>query len=104
MIQFANYWNPCELVNDMRQVKKDYGDKLALSGCWDYDVKLTDSEDTVRGYVREYLDTFAYNGGLIAWAFAGDFMAGPEEMAKWAPINEWMTDEIYEYGTAMFKH
>jgi hypothetical protein len=33
----------------------------------------------------------------------GDFFAGPEGMAKWAPLNEWINDELYEYGTAIYK-
>ncbi|MCL1803531.1 MAG: hypothetical protein FWG30_07820 [Eubacteriaceae bacterium] len=103
MVEFVNYWNPCEMVNDMRAVKKEYGHQIALTGCWDYTVKLDDTEETVRGYVREYLDTFAKGGGLIAWASAGSFTDPPEVREKWAPLNEWITDEIYEYGTAMYK-
>jgi hypothetical protein len=99
----VDYWNPCQSENNMLAVKENYGKKIVLSGCWEYEVQLTDDEDTVRGYVRKYLDTFAKDGGLIAMAFAGDFMAGPEEMAKWGPINGWLSDEIYEYGTKMYK-
>jgi hypothetical protein len=53
--------------------------------------------------VREYLDKYAKNGAFTPFMFAGDFFAGPVEFAKWAPINEWLNDELYEYGTAIYK-
>jgi hypothetical protein len=34
---------------------------------------------------------------------AGDFFAGPDEFAKWGPVNGWLGDELYEYGTAIYK-
>ncbi|MDR2517563.1 MAG: veratrol--corrinoid protein metyltransferase [Spirochaetaceae bacterium] len=99
----ANYWNPCQEENDLTAVQKKYGSKIALTGGWKYNIKLDDTESTVRGFVREYLDTYAKNGGFIAMAFAGDFTAGPEGFAKWAPVNGWINDEIYEYGTAIYR-
>jgi hypothetical protein len=53
--------------------------------------------------MRDYLDKYAKNGGFISFAMAGDFFGGPEAMAKWAPINGWLNDELYEYGTAIYK-
>jgi hypothetical protein len=104
MVDFGvNFWNPCQEENDLVAIQKKYGNKLAITGGWNYDIKLTDSEATVRGYVREYLDKYARNGGFSAFVFAGDFMAGPEEMAKWGPINGWLSDEMYTYGEAIYK-
>jgi hypothetical protein len=99
----VNYWNPCEDSNDLVAIRKRHGAKITLQGGWNYSVKLDDSESTVRGYVREYLDKYAKDGGFIAFAFAGNFMAGPEEMAKWGPINNWLQDELYSYGEAIYR-
>jgi hypothetical protein len=99
----VNFWNPCQIENDLVAVQRKHGNRIAIQGGWDYDVKLSDSESTVRGYVRDYLDKYAKNGGFIAFAMAGDFMSGPEEMAKWGPINGWLSDELYTYGTAIYK-
>jgi hypothetical protein len=99
----ANYWNPCQESNDLVAVQKKYGNKIALTGGWDYKINLTDSESTVRGYMREYLDKYAKNGAFSSFAMAGDFFGGPEEFAKWGPINNWLNDELYEYGTAIYK-
>jgi hypothetical protein len=99
----ANYWNPCQESNNLAAVQKRYGNQIALTGGWNYPVKLTDSESTVRGYVRDYLDKYAKNGGFINAAMAGDFLSGPEAMAPWAAINGWIDDEVYEYGTAIYK-
>jgi hypothetical protein len=99
----AGYWNPCQNANDLVAVQKKYGNKIAITGGWNYPVQLTDSEETVRGYMRDYLDRYAKNGGFISFAAAGDFFAGPEARAKWAPINGWLNDELYEYGTAIYK-
>jgi hypothetical protein len=99
----VDYWNPCEAVNDLAAVKTTYGKEIVLSGCFTYSLNLTDDEDKVRGYVREYLDFFAADGGLLASAFAGNMMAPPEEREKWQPINNWLIDEIYEYGSKIYK-
>jgi hypothetical protein len=99
----ANYWNPCQDQNNLAAVQAKFGSKIAITGGWKYDIKLSDSESTVRGYVRQYLDSYAKNGGFIAMAFAGDFMGGPEAFQKWAPVNEWINDEIYTYGTKIYE-
>lgn len=105
MIDFGvNYWNPCQKSNDLVAVQKKYGNKIALTGGWEhYPLKTTDSEETVRGYVRDYLDKYAKNGSFLTSAMAGDFLNGPEGMAQWEHINAWINDEVYEYGTAIYK-
>jgi hypothetical protein len=104
MVDFGvNYWNPCESTNDLSAIQARHGNKIVLMGGWDYNITLEDSEETVRGYVRQYLDRYAKNGGFIASAFAGNFMAGPEEMAKWMTINGWLQDELYAYGEAIYQ-
>jgi uroporphyrinogen-III decarboxylase len=99
----VNYWNPCQLENDLVAIQKRFGNKIVITGGWDYSIKLSDTEETVRGYVRQYLDKYARNGGFIAAAFAGDFMGGPDAMAAWGPINNWLADEIYTYGEAIYR-
>jgi hypothetical protein len=104
MVDFGvNYWNPCESSNNLAAIQQRHGNKIVLMGGWDYNITLEDSEETVRGYVRQYLDRYARNGGFIASAFAGNFMSGPEEMAKWGPVNGWIQDELYTYGEAVYK-
>jgi len=99
----ANYWNPCELDNNLFGVKKAFGNQLVLNGCWYYDIKPTDSEERVRSSVDEYLNTFAKDGGLIAMAFAGNLDMSVEESPKWKKVNYWICDELYKYGTEMYK-
>ncbi|MCF0141934.1 MAG: veratrol--corrinoid protein metyltransferase, partial [Parasporobacterium sp.] len=61
-------WNPAQIMNDLVGIKKKYGNKLILCGCWDSQgpAGWTDAqEDFVREQVRECIDTFAPGGGFI---------------------------------------
>jgi hypothetical protein len=98
----VNYWNPCELENNLFAVKMQYGDQIALNGCWYYDVRPEDPQDKVRYLVREYLDTFARGGGLIAMAFAGNLDMAEEDAPRWKKVNYWIYDELYSYGTQIY--
>ena len=82
-------WNPAQTSNDLVGIKKKYGNKLILSGCWDglpWAGKLAD-EKKMRDALAEYVDTFAPGGGFTFVPFGGPPSDDPivtenREMAK----------------------
>lgn len=96
-------WDPAQVMNDLVAVKKNYGDRLTLCGCWDGTgpVSYPDAtEEFVRAEVRRCIDTFAPGGGFC---FAGGGLARPgDEVA--AEHNRWITDEYWKYGRDWYKN
>lgn len=60
-------WNPAQTTNDCRAIKKKYGSRLALAGCWDSQywttVKEVDEKELTDA-LFDYVDTFAPGGGF----------------------------------------
>jgi hypothetical protein len=55
-------WNPAQVMNDLAGIKKKYGNKMALIGCWDSSGPASwsgSSEDLVRQAVRDCIDRYA---------------------------------------------
>ena len=66
-------WNPAQIVNDCKAIKKKYVGKLALSGCWDqqYWTGRKATEKELKDALAEYVDTFAPCGSFTFSAMMG---------------------------------
>jgi hypothetical protein len=95
-------WNPAQIMNDLAGIKKKYGNKFVLNGCWDSSGPAGWSgatEDLVRGAVRQCIDTFAPGGGFCFWAS----VYGPKEDQDVQNRAWWITDEYNKYGRTFYK-
>ncbi|MDR2531085.1 MAG: veratrol--corrinoid protein metyltransferase [Oscillospiraceae bacterium] len=60
-------WDPAQVSNDLLGIKKKYGRKLVLCGCWDQQgrISLLDTPDEeLRDALAEYVDTYAPEGAF----------------------------------------
>ena len=96
-----NAWNPAQpTYNDLPAIKKEYGNKLALCGGFESNGMVSwdqTTEEEIRAYVREVMDTLAPGGGF---AFGG-LVLGNRENPVIAERNTWITDE---YEKNKFKY
>ena len=95
-------WNPAQTSNDLVAIKKKYGNKLVLAGCWDARDELIApdvSEETVKQSVYRTIDTFAPGGGYM---FQGGFLGlvGDTETVK---KNKWIDEAVNSYGRTFYK-
>ena len=61
-------WNPAQTCNDLVTIKKEYGDRLTMQGCWDntgYISSLEASDEELEEALYKYVDTFAPGGHFI---------------------------------------
>jgi len=72
-------WNPAQVSNDCKGIKRKYGNRLALEGCWNPDIWIGKRADekVLRDALAEYVDTFATGGGFTFSAFMGGPMDDP---------------------------
>jgi hypothetical protein len=72
-------WNPAQITNDCAGIKKRYGNRLTLEGCWHPDIWMgrRADEKALRDALAEYVDTFAPGGGFVFSAFMGGPMDDP---------------------------
>ena len=68
-------WNPFQVSNDCKRIKKEYGDRLTLDGAWDGVSVLNYSDDELIAALDEYAATFLPGGRFIFAASAG-FLLG----------------------------
>ena len=82
-------WNPAQTMNDLKGIKKRFGNRLAISGGWDmlYWDKCTDMEK-LRAALIEYVDTFAPGGGFVFAAMAGGAPDDPVANQRRAVVND----------------
>ena len=95
-------WNPAQTSNNLVEIKKKYGNRLVLAGCWDARGELADpnvTEETVKQAVYKTIDTFAPGGGYM---FQGGFLGrvGDPETAK---KNKWVEEAYEAYGRTFYK-
>ena len=72
-------WDPAQVSNDLLGIKKKYGRRLVLNGCWDSSgpVSWTTTDDQVlKDALVEYVDTFAPGG---AFGFAAHVMGSIDD-------------------------
>jgi hypothetical protein len=83
-------------MNDLDGIKKKYGNKMALTGCWDSSGPAGyagASEELVRQAVRDTIDRYASGGGFI---FLGSTY-GPDGDEDLVNRRKWMTSEYESY-------
>jgi len=102
-IEFGvKFWNPAQVMNDLVGIKKKYGNKFVLNGCWDSQGPpgwIGASEEVVRQAVRDCIDTFAPGGGFVFWA---SFYGAADDPA-FIDHSFWITDEYNKYGRPWYK-
>ena len=93
-------WNPAQTMNDLKGIKKKYGDRLAISGGWDsiYWGRCTDMEE-LRAAVIEYVDTFAPGGRFVFAARGGGDADDPLTDQR----NAVVTDVFENYAKDWYK-
>ena len=95
-------WNPAQIMNDLVGIKKKYGNRLVLIGCWDSSGPASwpdATEELVRAEVRKTIDTYAPGGGFMFWGSV--YGAKGDERAKQRA--EWVTDEYDKYGRTFYQ-
>ncbi len=102
MMDFGvRYWDPCQTMNHLTDIKKKYGNKLILCGGWDVD-RLPNwpnvTEEEVRASVRKTIDELAVGGG---YCFRGRVLSAPDDL-KTKQISDWIEDEAIKYGTGYY--
>ena len=95
-------WNPAQVVNDLDGIKKKYGNKLVLIGCWDSQGPAgwpDATEEMVRQAVRECIDRFASGGGFMFWGSR----YGAKDDKNFENQKRWMTEEYEAYREHPYK-
>ncbi|MDR0446367.1 MAG: hypothetical protein LBH17_04955 [Oscillospiraceae bacterium] len=67
-------WNPAQISNDCKRIKREYCGRLVLSGCWDSQGELGSKfvdKQKLKDALVEYVDTFAPGGDFTFSAMAG---------------------------------
>jgi uroporphyrinogen-III decarboxylase len=93
----ADMWNPCQPCNNLAELKRRYGSRIAFYGGLDSQFVLGRPDSTpceVRAEVRKRIDEMASGGGYIA-APSHDVPYDPELLKA-------MKDEIDVYGRAFY--
>lgn len=94
-------WNPAQVMNDLDGIKKKYGNKLGLIGCWDSSGPAGwdhASEELVKSEVRKVIDRFAPGGGFCFWGSA----YGPIGDTSTENRKRWLTEEYEAYGRTFY--
>jgi hypothetical protein len=95
-------WNPAQVDNDLDGIKKKYGNKMVLIGCWDSSGPASwvgSGEELVRQAVRDCIDRYAAGGGFMFWA---DIVGSPKE-AEFNNRRRWITEEYEAYREHPYK-
>jgi hypothetical protein len=95
-------WNPAQISNDLLGIKKKYGNKMVLVGCWDSQGPagyIGCTEDLMRQAVRDTIDKYAKDGGFMFWGST----YGPAEDVELQNRRKWMTSEYEAHRTAPYK-
>jgi hypothetical protein len=95
-------WNPAQVTNDLDAIKKKYGNKMVLIGCWDSQGPAGwpgASEALVRQTVRDTIDRHAAGGGFMFWGSIYGAKDDPEPENR----KRWMTEEYEAYRAHPYK-
>ena len=95
-------WNPAQTMNDLAGIKKKYGNRLVLEGCWDSSGPAGwpgATEEVVKQAVRDTIDAYAPGGGFIFWA--STYGAADDE--DFLNRKRWITEEYDAYGRTFYK-
>jgi hypothetical protein len=99
----VSFWNPAQVDNDLAGIKKKYGNRFVLNGCWDSSGPPGwpgADEELVRQAVRDCIDAYAPGGGFCFWASLYGSKDTEEQARRHA---FWITDEYNKYGRNFYK-
>lgn len=91
----TNVWQPAQVSNDLKGIREKYGTRLVFNGAWDNIRMFSNeecSEDELRQSVRDCIDAYGRDGGLIFW---DQQLGNSEKMRKTVAV---ITDELEQYG------
>jgi uroporphyrinogen-III decarboxylase len=94
-------WNPAQVMNDLDGIKKKYGNRLGLCGCWDSSGPVgwpSATEELIRQAVRDTIDRFAPGGGFCFWGS----VYGPVGDKATGDRKRWLTEEYESYGRTFY--
>ena len=93
-------WNPAQVSNDLIGIKKKYGRRLALEGCWDNQgrIAMPDTpDDELMAAVEEYVKNFAPDGGFVYSPRVTGEMDDPRVVRKNQLIKDYFFDHVRNY-------
>jgi hypothetical protein len=96
-------WDPAQPVNDLRAVKKRYGNKLTIVSGYEYDPPLSwdaVKEEEVRQTVRDVFNMLAPGGGYI---FGGGVKSLDFNDPNVQRVNGWIRDEAAKLSETFYK-
>lgn len=96
-------WDPAQISNDLLGIKKKYGRKLVLNGCWDSNgpVSWPSTDDKIlMDALVEYVDTYAPGG---AFAFGAHVM-GVEDDTEAKRKSEMINKFYWDYARDWYKN
>lgn len=88
-------WEPAQVSNDLINIKKKYGRRLALCGCWDNTGPISmpgTTDEQLREALINYVDTFAPNGGFVYCALVASGFGEEEHDRKTKICNDVYVD------------
>jgi hypothetical protein len=98
----VHMWHPAQVMNDLKGIKKKYGNSLVMAGCWDSSGPVSwpsSTEEEIRQAVRDTLNTYAVGGGYV---FVGGIM-GKRDDPLTAQKREWIADEFNKMNATFYK-
>lgn len=93
-------WNPAQVTNDLKAIKRNYLHRLTLNGCWDNQGPISMPEtpdEALLAALRDYVDTFAPGGGFTFCAAVGGDKDDPRVQRKQALVKQFYYDEVKDY-------
>ena len=95
-------WDPAQICNDLKKVKREYGDKIVIAGGWDPTGRLLDddvTEEEIRESVKSVYDDLAYDGN---YAFLAAYL-GPLDDKNIVRKNKALLQAAYDLGRKIYK-
>ena len=95
-------WNPAQITNDLKGIKKKHGNRLVLSGCWDplkWIGKKADEKE-LKDALAEYVDTFAPGGGFTFSAMGGPPTEDPTTLWNREIAKDFYNDYVRDWYKA----
>lgn len=94
-------WQPAQPMNDLLGFREKYGNSLIFTGTWQGTKGEVPgvSEEVVRESVRECIEQYGKDGGLIIWD--GDPVGTSEDMMNKIA---WVADEVRTFGRTFYQY
>ena len=98
-------WNPNQDTNDVKGIKKKYGNRLAMGGLWEdqdkFRGKKADPKE-MRDSLAKYVDTYAPGGGFTYFTMLGS-MPGMTPLPYQEENNEIAKEFYFDYVKDWYK-